>query len=73
MNKDTIIRTVKTFVQAFAGNFAYALAQGFANAPAQWSAVIPWLFNEVLTPQVIFGSCFATAICAVWNTALQKK
>lgn len=72
MNKDTIIRTGKTFIQAFAGNLIPAIVTACKSVPESWSEVGGWIMTQILTPQVIIGTCLATAICAVWNASLQK-
>ena len=73
MSKDTLIRSGKTFVQAFAGNLIPAVMTACGNVPQEWSKVGAWVMGEILTPQVIIGSCLATAICAVWNASIDKK
>ena len=64
--KDWMVRTIKTFVQAFFGVLIPAvvllLGDGF---PATWSAA--WV---VLAPTA--AAALAAAISAVWNIVLEK-
>lgn len=63
---DWLIRTIKTFVQVFAGTLIPALVTALATPPSTWGEVLPWI-GTIFTPQLVIGDCLAAAICAVWN------
>lgn len=64
--KDWVVRTIKTFVQAFFGVLVPAVCAMLQNGwPESWSKV--WV---VLAPTV--SAALAAAICAVWNIILEK-
>jgi hypothetical protein len=63
---DWLVRTIKTFVQAFIGTLIPALCVALGNAPQTWAEVLPWL-GTIFTPVLILGDCLAAGICAVWN------
>ena len=69
---DWLIRTGKTFVQVFAGTLIPAVAAAMAAAPQTWGEVMPWLCS-IFTPQLILGDCLTAAICAAWNSALERR
>lgn len=69
---DWLIRTIKTFVQVFVGTLIPALLVAFATPPATWGEVLPWI-GGIFTPQLVIGDCLATAICAVWNGAMEYR
>lgn len=59
--KDWMIRTIKTFVQAFFGTLIPAVCAMLSNGwPESWDKA--WV---VLAPTVAAG--LSAAICAVWN------
>lgn len=63
--KDWIIRTIKTFVQAFFGVLIPAVVAMLQNGwPESWGKV--WV---ILGPTV--AAALAAAICAVWNIILE--
>lgn len=64
--KDWVVRTIKTFVQAFFGVLVPAVCAMLQNGwPESWSKV--WV---ILAPTV--SAALAAAICAVWNIILEK-
>ena len=64
--KDWMIRTIKTFVQAFLGTLIPEICAILNNGfPESWSAL--WL---ALAPFVAAG--LSAAICAVWNIVLER-
>lgn len=63
---DWLIRTIKTFVQAFIGTFIPALLVALDSTPEAWADVLPWI-GSIFTPTLLIGDCLAAAICAVWN------
>jgi len=69
---DWLVRTIKTFVQVFAGTLIPALTIAFATPPATWAEVLPWL-GGIFTPQLIIGDCLTAAICAIWNGAREIR
>ena len=63
--KDWVIRTLKTFVQAFFGVLIPAVCAMLNNGwPESWSKI--WV---VLAPTV--AAALSAAICAVWNIILE--
>ena len=69
---DWLIRTGKTFVQVFAGTLIPAVVSAMAVAPQTWAEVLPWI-GGIFTPQLILGDCLTAAICAAWNSALERR
>ncbi len=63
---DWLVRTGKTFIQAFAGTFIPALCVALGTTPQTWAEVLPWL-GSIFTPTLLIGDCLAAGICAVWN------
>jgi len=72
MSKDTLIRTGKTFIQAFLGALIPSFITACSSVPAVWADIPAWL-GQVFNPQLIIGSCCAAGICAIWNYKLQSK
>ena len=69
---DWAVRTIKTFVQVFAGTLIPALVIALATPPATWGEVLSWI-GGIFTPQLVIGDCLTAAICAVWNGAREVR
>lgn len=63
---DWLVRTIKTFVQAFFGTLIPALIIALNTPPETWCEVLPWI-GSIFTPALVIGDCLTAGICALWN------